>query len=193
MCNPSSQQHSHSLGAFGLQVATLQAEAGRLQEALISQQNALQVAKAEHQIALASLQGSLTADHQAAMDSLAELCRREVAEQADAAAIQLQAAAATQAAALDTARKAALEQSLQHEAQVQDLQEQLTAVQMLFDNRYVYVGMDCRMPLHCSCQNNTCFRQVPQERGCGEDKGAEVRAGREDCTSSRIAEAGGGT
>ena len=86
---------------------------------------------AEHCLALASLQGSLTASHQAATDLLAEQCRRDMAEQAHAAATQLQAAAAAQ----DAARKAALEQTLQHEARVQDLQEQLTAVQMLFDNR----------------------------------------------------------
>ena len=75
------------------------------------------------------------ANHQAAIDTLAEQCRHDMAEQADTAATQLQAAAAEQAAALDAARRAALEQSLQHEAQVQDLQEQLVAVQRLFDNR----------------------------------------------------------
>jgi hypothetical protein len=90
---------------------------------------------AEHHSALALLQGSLMADHQAAMNSIAEQCRYDIAEQANTAATQLQAAAAVQAAALDAAKKAALEQSLQHEAHVQDLQEQLVAVQRLFDNR----------------------------------------------------------
>ena len=123
----------------GLQVTSLQAEGGRLHEALVSQQTALQVATVEHQMALASLRGSLMADHQAAVDSLAEQCQRDAAEQAETAANQLQAAAAAQAAAVDAGRKAALEHSLQHEAQMQDLQEQLTAVQMLFDNRYICV------------------------------------------------------